>query len=170
MIALDAYFPRLTSLMSTYYPDDVKNGACSWGWGCAPSFNVTWAQALTSTDQPVNNLTLPLSLPSPLPPSVVDMVYLCPQYQLKSWGSLLIAVFTGTFTMYVTIYEIFAWIAPLLDRKRKGPQPWERFITQQSSGYEVHAGPPSPHALGYSSDFDHDDKERLLGDRKDNAV
>ncbi|KAG9076420.1 hypothetical protein FRC06_009516 [Ceratobasidium sp. 370] len=166
VITLDGYFPQLTSLMSIYYPDDVKNGACSWGWGCAPSFNVTWAQALTSTDQPVNNLTLPITLPAPLPPSVVDMVYLCPQYQLKTWGSLLIAVFTGTFTMYVTLYEIFAWIAPVLDRKRKGPQPWERFMSQRSPGYEVHTGPPSPRTLGYSSGFDHDDEDRLLGDRK----
>ncbi|KAG8795615.1 hypothetical protein FRC12_011961 [Ceratobasidium sp. 428] len=162
MITRDGYFPVLTSLMSTYYPDDVGHGACSWGWGCSPGFNTSWAQALTSTDQPVNNLTLPITLPSPLPPSVIDMVYLCPQYQLKSWGSLLLAIFTGVFTMYVTAYEVFAWIAPPLDRKYKGPQPWEKFMTQRSS---EPLGPPD-----YSPDSGYDDKEHLLGDQKDRAV
>ncbi|QRW13278.1 hypothetical protein RhiLY_12277 [Ceratobasidium sp. AG-Ba] len=95
MIAPEPLFPQLVSLISTQNINITNSGVCSWGWGCTSGFNTSWAQALMSTDQPVKNLTLPIAPPSRLPVSVIDMVYLCPQYKLKSWGSVLVAVFTG---------------------------------------------------------------------------
>ncbi|KAG8710461.1 hypothetical protein FRC08_017130 [Ceratobasidium sp. 394] len=169
MITIDKYRSNLTPLMYEYFADDVESSTtCSWGWGCAPNFNTSWAQALTSTNNPVNNITLPISLPSPLPPSVIDMVYLCPQYRLKSWGSLVIDVFTGTFSMYVTLYGIFLWVGPALDRKRHGPQPWERFMSSRSAlpEYERRVKSTASRAPSYSSmlytpEFE-DDQKRLL--------
>ncbi|KAG8737735.1 hypothetical protein FRC10_007892 [Ceratobasidium sp. 414] len=96
------------------------------------------------------------------------MVYLCPQYQLKSWGSLIIDVFTGTFTMYVTLYGMFVWVASTFDQKRKGPQPWERFMDPRSllPEYEQWAKSPTSHApsyfsMPYTPEFE-DDQKRLL--------
>ncbi|KAG8790875.1 hypothetical protein FRC12_010799 [Ceratobasidium sp. 428] len=170
MITLDDYRSNtIVPLMYTYFADDARTSTtCSWGWGCTPNFNISWAQALISTSSPVNNITLPITLPSPLPPSVIDMVYLCPQYQIKSWGSLVIDVFTGTFTMYVTLYGIFVWIASNLDRKRRGPQPWERFMSQRYSdlngGVRVRRSASrtsSYSSVPYTPEYE-DDKKRLL--------
>ncbi|QRW13287.1 hypothetical protein RhiLY_12286 [Ceratobasidium sp. AG-Ba] len=107
---------------------------CTWVWGCTRNVNVTWAQELTSTNDPVNNIVLPLDLPSPLPRSVVKMVYICPQYRIKSWGSLMTAVFVGTFTMYLTVREAFTWIASKVKRKRKTPDPNGKYINKDMSG------------------------------------
>ncbi|QRW13286.1 hypothetical protein RhiLY_12285 [Ceratobasidium sp. AG-Ba] len=174
VIKIDPYGTELTPITWQYNLDGINTSTtlCSWGWGCTRNINTTWAQEFTSTGQQVNNISLPIVLPSPLPASVLDIVYLCPQYKLKSWGDLLVSLFTGTFTMYVTLYGIFAWLAPMLDRKRKGPQPWERYIEQQtlSPSYEIRRTAsaqyfgytPSP----YSPEFE-DDKKRLLDeDRK----
>ncbi|KAG9128579.1 hypothetical protein FRC07_000012 [Ceratobasidium sp. 392] len=75
---------------------------------------------------------------------------------------------TSTFTMYVTLYGIFVWIASTLDRNRKGPQPWERFMNQRYSdpGYGVRIKRPTSRASSYSSmpytpEFE-DDTKRLL--------
>ncbi|KAG8737728.1 hypothetical protein FRC10_007885 [Ceratobasidium sp. 414] len=58
IIALDDYRSTLTPLTFRYSADDVKSSTtCSWGWGCTPNFNISWAQALTSTNDPVNNIT-----------------------------------------------------------------------------------------------------------------
>ncbi|KAG9122087.1 hypothetical protein FRC07_001679 [Ceratobasidium sp. 392] len=81
-----------------------------------PYPNMTWAQTLTSTDKPVNNITLPVILPPDFGPPVFDINYLCPAYQRKSWGSLIISVFIGTLSMLATVYGLFVWLAPLLER------------------------------------------------------
>jgi hypothetical protein len=94
MITPDKFVPTILPAM----PEEMT-GTCSWAWGCSPNVNVSWAQALTSMDQPVNNLTLPIVIPSFVPPSVVDMVYLCPMYRRKSWGNLLVSLFTGKSTL-----------------------------------------------------------------------
>ncbi|KAG8772629.1 hypothetical protein FRC12_002959 [Ceratobasidium sp. 428] len=104
LIAPDDYFHELASRMP---PDRSKNddfSSLSWGWGWAPGDNASWAQAFASTDQPVNNITLPIKLPSPNPPSVIDIMYLCPQYRLKSWGSLFMALFTGIVKLSTKLY------------------------------------------------------------------
>ncbi|KAG8731341.1 hypothetical protein FRC10_001789 [Ceratobasidium sp. 414] len=95
LITPDSYFTELVSRIPHNYPDTSDFSTGSWGWGYAPGQNTSWAQALTSTDQPVNNITLPIVLPTLLHPSVIDVMYLCPQYQLKSWGSLFMVLFTG---------------------------------------------------------------------------
>jgi hypothetical protein len=74
--------------------DNTYYGACSWSRGCA-SLNTTWAQALTGTNDPYHNISLPIILPSPVPPSVIDITYLCPIYVRKSLGNLLVSVFAG---------------------------------------------------------------------------
>ncbi|KAG9122088.1 hypothetical protein FRC07_001680 [Ceratobasidium sp. 392] len=79
---------------------------------------MTWSQALTDTDEPVKNITLPVILPPNYGPSVFDINYLCPVYQRKSWGSLVISVFTGTLSMLATVYGLFVWLAPALDKHR----------------------------------------------------
>ncbi|KAG8763749.1 hypothetical protein FRC12_008427 [Ceratobasidium sp. 428] len=104
LIAPDDYFHELASRMP---PDRSKNddfSSLSWGWGWAPGDNASWAQAFASIDQPVNNITLPIKLPSPNPPSVIDIMYLCPQYRLKSWGSLFMALFTGIVKLSTKLY------------------------------------------------------------------
>ncbi|QRW13344.1 hypothetical protein RhiLY_12343 [Ceratobasidium sp. AG-Ba] len=94
MITVDPFFSYLTDIINTYYDGMLGNSVPSWGWGHTKNLNISWAMALTSTDEPVNNITLPIRISSP-PPSVIDMMYLCPQYQIKSWGSLIVSVFTG---------------------------------------------------------------------------
>jgi hypothetical protein len=94
-ITPDPYLNTLHSLMDEFHPDEDINVVCSWAWGCVPTPNTTWAQVLTSTSEPVNNLTLPIMPKSPILPSVLDIVYVCPRYKAKSWGNMLMSVFVG---------------------------------------------------------------------------
>ncbi|KAG8790127.1 hypothetical protein FRC12_012731 [Ceratobasidium sp. 428] len=130
LIRPDPFFTQLSSITAAAHPEIIQNGVCCWGWGCTRNVSESWAQALTSTNS-FHNLTLPIK--GPPPRSVLAMVYLCPQYQMKSWGSVVVAVFTGTFTMYLTVYAIFVWFATILDKKYYGPQPLEQL-----------AKPPNP--------------------------
>ncbi|KAG8732542.1 hypothetical protein FRC12_019230 [Ceratobasidium sp. 428] len=132
LVVPDDYYAKVGSRIPPSHPDAHDYRAPSWGWGSAPSPNASWAQAFASTNQPVHNITLPVVLPSPNPPTVIDIMYLCPQYQLKSWGSLFMALFTGTFAMYASFYGLFAWLGPMLDRERNGPQPLELLVDQRN--------------------------------------
>ncbi|KAG8713215.1 hypothetical protein FRC08_013555 [Ceratobasidium sp. 394] len=166
LITPDSYFTEVVSRIPRNHPDGPNFSTNSWGWGVAPGNNASWAQALTSTDQPVNNITLPIVLPSPLPPSVIDIMYLCPQYQLKSWGSLFIALFTGTFATYASLYGLFAWLAPILDQKRHGPQPLELLVDHHTR--EMQLAGSGPLVSGFKSsksslDLESSVKEHLLG-------
>ncbi|KAG9128578.1 hypothetical protein FRC07_000011 [Ceratobasidium sp. 392] len=130
-IVPDSYYPKFVSQIP-YDHEFSDFSAPSWGWGSAPGPNMSWAQAFASTDQPVNNITLPIIISSPLPPSVINIMYLCPQCQVKSWGSLFMALFTGTFSAYASLYGLFAWLGPILDRERNGPQPLELLEDQHN--------------------------------------
>ncbi|CAE6372431.1 unnamed protein product [Rhizoctonia solani] len=90
---------------------------CTWTRGCLPHPNITWAEILREDvgKLPYNNIVLPIVEPDPAVVSVIDTTYLCPTYVRKSWGSLLVSVFSATFSMYGTIYTLFAFIAPRLD-------------------------------------------------------
>ncbi|KAG9075681.1 hypothetical protein FRC06_009956, partial [Ceratobasidium sp. 370] len=166
LITPDSHFTEVVLRMPHNYPyDDFSTP--SWGWGYAPGHNTSWAQALTSTDQPVNNITLPITLTAPLPPSVIDIMYLCPQYQLKSWGSLLMVVFTGTFTTYASLYGLFAWLVPILDQKRHGPQPLELLVDRHTREMQLAGSGPLVSDLKSSKsslDLESSIKERLLSD------
>ncbi|KAH7338797.1 hypothetical protein B0J17DRAFT_391045 [Rhizoctonia solani] len=90
---------------------------CTWTRDCLPNPNITWVEVLREDigKLPYNSLTLPIVQPDPIPISVIDMTYLCPVYVHKSWGDLLVSVFTATFFMYGTLYTLFSFIAPRLD-------------------------------------------------------
>ncbi|QRV84720.1 hypothetical protein RhiJN_26786 [Ceratobasidium sp. AG-Ba] len=136
MITVDPFYSKLAETINKDFHGLVTESSTpSWGWGYTSNVNVSWAMALRSTDEPVNNITLPIIILSPPAPSVIDMMYLCPQYQIKSWGSLIVSVFTGTFTMYATLYGIFTWLAPAIDRKRRGIHPWEKHLRQKPLGF-----------------------------------
>ncbi|CAE6478399.1 unnamed protein product [Rhizoctonia solani] len=92
-------------------------GICTWTRGCLPNPNITWAEVLREDvgKLPYNDLILPIVQPDPMPISVIDMSYLCPVYVRKSWGDLLVSVFSATFSMYGTLYTLFSFIAPKLD-------------------------------------------------------
>jgi hypothetical protein len=98
-ITPDAFMPTLFSLVDKSHPGEGIDNVCSWAWGCIQTPNTTWAQALTSTNELVNNLTLPIAPKSPILPSVLDIVYVCPRYERKSWGNLLMSVFIGKFAL-----------------------------------------------------------------------
>ncbi|KAF8717332.1 hypothetical protein RHS02_09569, partial [Rhizoctonia solani] len=89
---------------------------CTWTRGCLPHPNITWAEVLREDvgKLPYNNIILPIVEDSATI-SVIDMSYLCPVHMRKPWGSLLVSVFSATFSMYGTIYTIFSFIAPRLD-------------------------------------------------------
>ncbi|KAG8742212.1 hypothetical protein FRC10_001791 [Ceratobasidium sp. 414] len=95
---------------------------CTWGWGC---INGTWTDALLNQD-PAQNISrgLPLSLfNGSVSPTVIDVKYVCPVFQQKPIGSLLVSVFIGTFSMYTALYGVFMFIAPQVDewyRKKRG--------------------------------------------------
>ncbi|KAG8743556.1 hypothetical protein FRC12_015027 [Ceratobasidium sp. 428] len=95
---------------------------CTWGWGC---INGTWTDALLRQD-PVQNISrgLPLELFNGTTyPTVIDVKYVCPVFQRKTIGSLLVSVFIGTFSMYTALYGVFMFIAPPIDewyRKKHG--------------------------------------------------
>ncbi|KAF8607410.1 hypothetical protein BDV93DRAFT_542333 [Ceratobasidium sp. AG-I] len=112
-------------LLGMWFPDNNYFRSCSWAWGCIKDVDATWAEKFSSSSEPLNNITLPISPESPIYPSVINMDYLCPQYRRKSWGSLIVSVFIGTFTMYATLYQIFNWVAPKLDERAVGRQPQE---------------------------------------------
>jgi hypothetical protein len=54
--------------------------------------------------------------------------------------------------MYATIFGIFAWFAPMLDRKLKGLQPWEQTMNQHYyRDGEAQPRGTNPQTLGYVS-------------------
>ncbi|QRV84667.1 hypothetical protein RhiJN_12683 [Ceratobasidium sp. AG-Ba] len=57
-----------------HHGDDMRISRTmwTWDWGHRNNVNVTWAEALTSTDLPVNKVTLPINI-SPIPPSVIKL-------------------------------------------------------------------------------------------------
>ncbi|KAG8710930.1 hypothetical protein FRC08_016541 [Ceratobasidium sp. 394] len=94
-----------------------KLNTCTWSWGCIQSPD-SWAGALVAASGPVNNLTIPVQLlPQEQLPSIFVTDYLCPVFQLKSTGDLIVSVFSGTFTMCAIMYEIFFWFTAELDDK-----------------------------------------------------
>ncbi|QRV98707.1 hypothetical protein RhiJN_26726 [Ceratobasidium sp. AG-Ba] len=146
MIKVDEYGVKLNQIMFEHGNWTKLNAdpISTWGWGNTSNVNITWAQAFTSTSGLTNNITLPIGLPANRTASVIDIDYLCPQYKMKSWGNLLMSVFVGTFSMYVAIYGVFARLASTLDRKRKGPQPYEYLLSQPSlPSHELRLGPTS---------------------------
>ncbi|KAG8718173.1 hypothetical protein FRC09_013069 [Ceratobasidium sp. 395] len=166
LIVSNNYYTDVASRIPLNHPEDHFN-APSWGWGYAPGPNASWAQAFASTTQPVNNITLPISIPLPTPPSVIDIMYLCPQYQLKSWGSLFMALFTGTFTTYASLYGLFAWFGPMLDRKQNGPQPLELLVDQRNREAQLEEYHPlgmDPRAGKSVLDIEISAREHLLAD------
>ncbi|CAE6344967.1 unnamed protein product [Rhizoctonia solani] len=95
---------------------------CTWTRGCLPDSNATWTEILREDigKLPYNNIVLPIVEPNPALISVIDMTYLCPIYVRKSWGDLLVSVFSATFSMYGTLYTLFSLIGPKLDSSPKG--------------------------------------------------
>ncbi|CAE6468015.1 unnamed protein product [Rhizoctonia solani] len=118
--------PFYPSVLDTYRRrlEPQVPGICTWSRGCLPNPNITWAEVLREDvgKLPYNDIVLPIVLPDPMPISVIDMSYLCPIYVRKSWGDLLVSVFTATFSMYGTLYTLFSLIAPKLDSLPKGKQ------------------------------------------------
>ncbi|CAE6484021.1 unnamed protein product [Rhizoctonia solani] len=95
---------------------------CTWGWGC---LNGTWTDALRNNDPAAVNITngLPFSTFNNPYPTVIDVDFVCPVFQTKQPGPLLVSVFVGTFSMYTALIGIFMFIAPLFDeryRKKHG--------------------------------------------------
>ncbi|KAF8607422.1 hypothetical protein BDV93DRAFT_520288 [Ceratobasidium sp. AG-I] len=152
MISLDNYLVKSLPTIHNSTQIVTIGGACSWVWGCSPNFNTSWAQALISSSEPFNNLTLPIRPTSPIYPSVINLVYLCPQYQRKSWGSLCISVFIGTFTMYATLYGLFAWVGPQLDRKLAGAR--QKHLSENDEAEQCSLKPSSTSpTIGHFSSF-----------------
>ncbi|CUA71863.1 hypothetical protein RSOLAG22IIIB_04808 [Rhizoctonia solani] len=91
-------------------------GICTWTRGCLPNPNITWVEVLREDvgKLPYNDIILPIVQPD-MPISVIDMSYLCPIYVRKSWGDLLVSVFSATFSMYGTLYTLFSFVGPKLD-------------------------------------------------------
>ncbi|KAG8765566.1 hypothetical protein FRC12_007430 [Ceratobasidium sp. 428] len=89
-------------------------GLCSSGLGC--TYNSTWAQKLLASD-PDLDIVVPSTIPTGDAPAVIRVDYLCPQFRLKSPGSLITSVFIGTWTMYTALFGIFNIIGPILEKR-----------------------------------------------------
>ncbi|CEL57353.1 hypothetical protein RSOLAG1IB_02092 [Rhizoctonia solani AG-1 IB] len=89
---------------------------CAWGWDCV---NGTWTKALLENDSSVHSITnnLPLATFNNASSTVIDVDYVCPVFETKPTGGLLVSVFVGTFTMYTALYGIFIFIAPIFDQR-----------------------------------------------------
>lgn len=80
------------------------------------------------------NITVPTVLPSGNAPAVVRVDYLCPQFRIKSPGSLITSVFigelrrrlgvhalifecVGTWSMYIALFGVFGFVGPMLEKR-----------------------------------------------------
>ncbi|CAE6414066.1 unnamed protein product [Rhizoctonia solani] len=106
---------------------------CTWGWGC---YNGTWTDALRNNASEAANITngLPLRFPDNSSPTVIDVDYVCPVYQIKRTGSFLVAVFVGTFSMYTALVGVFMSVAPIFDERyrRKHDLIQEHFVEEEN--------------------------------------
>jgi hypothetical protein len=82
-----------------------KLDTCTWAWGCIQSPE-TWAGSLTRTDGPVNNLILPVRIAEVTLSSMFVTDYLCPMFQLKSVGDLVVSVFAGMHGRSKSFYQL----------------------------------------------------------------
>ncbi|KAG9084341.1 hypothetical protein FRC06_004119, partial [Ceratobasidium sp. 370] len=86
---------------------------CGWGIGCIQSS--TWVEQLLASN-PDLSITVPSILPTGHSPVVVRFDYLCPEFRIKSPGSLITSVFIGTWTMYAALFGAFGFIGPPLEK------------------------------------------------------
>ncbi|KAG8731843.1 hypothetical protein FRC12_019530 [Ceratobasidium sp. 428] len=89
-------------------------GICSTGIGC--TYNSTWVEKLLASDSDLN-VAIPTILPTGDAPAVMKVDYLCPQFRLKSPGSLITSVFIGTWTMYTALLGVFSFVGPILEKR-----------------------------------------------------
>ncbi|KAG8744611.1 hypothetical protein FRC10_009836 [Ceratobasidium sp. 414] len=86
---------------------------CGWGIGCVQ--NSTWVDQLLVSN-PNLSVTVPSILLSGNSPAVVRVDYLCPEFRIKSPGSLVTSVFIGTWTMYAALFGAFGFVGPMLEK------------------------------------------------------
>ncbi|QRV74254.1 transmembrane protein [Ceratobasidium sp. AG-Ba] len=111
--------------------NDTQFDNCSWGLGCTKG--TTWTKQLLASN-PELVIAIPSVLPSGSAPAVIKVDYLCPQFRIKSPGSLITSVFIGTWTMYTALFGIFGLIGPMLEKR------YGRRQNDTAHSFEVSAG------------------------------